>query len=86
MKVQRSVSMYSHAFERACKRQIVTDPKSGNVSRIYSYENNVPSWLLSQWLCGNSLGHMMHGYTLLVPMNQRVLNKLGKEDNISGHK
>ena len=54
MKVQRSVSMYSHAFERACKRQIVTDPKSGNVSRIYSYENNVPSWLLSQWLCGNS--------------------------------
>ena len=54
MKIQRSVSMYSHAFERACKRQIVTDPKSGNASRICSYENNVPSWLLSQWLCGNS--------------------------------
>ena len=31
-------------------------------------------------------GHMMYGYTLLVPMNQRVLNKLSKEHNISGHK
>ena len=29
---------------------------------------------------------MMYGYTLLVPMNQRVLNKLSKERNISGHK
>ena len=26
------------------------------------------------------------GYTLLVPMNKRVLNKLSKEHNISGHK
>ena len=31
-------------------------------------------------------GHMMYGYTLLVPMNQRVLNKQNKERNISGHK
>ena len=28
---------------------------------------------------------MMYGYTLLVPLNQRVLNKLSKEHNISGH-
>ena len=34
----------------------------------------------------HALGHMMYGYTLLVPMNQRVLNKLSKEHNISGHK
>ena len=27
----------------------------------------------------------MYGYTLLVPMNQKVLNKLSKERNISGH-
>ena len=32
------------------------------------------------------IGNMMYGYTLLVPMNQRVLNKLRKERNISGHK
>ena len=31
----------------------------------------------------HALGHMMHGYTLLVSMNQRVLNKLSKEHNIS---
>ena len=28
----------------------------------------------------------MYGYTLLVPVNQRVLNKLSKERNISRHK
>ena len=30
----------------------------------------------------HALGHMMYGYTLLVPINQRVLNKLSKEHNI----
>ena len=28
-------------------------------------------------------GHIMYGYTLLVPMNQSVLNKFSKERNIS---
>ena len=32
-----------------------------------------------------ALGHLIHGYTLLVPMNQRVLNKQSKERNVSGH-
>ena len=32
------------------------------------------------------LGYMMYDYTLLVTMNQRVLNKLSKEHNITGHK
>ena len=32
------------------------------------------------------LEHMMYSYTLLIPMNQRVLNKRSKERNISGHK
>ena len=31
-----------------------------------------------------ALRHMTYSYTLLVPMNQRVLNKLSKERNISG--
>ena len=34
----------------------------------------------------HELGYMMYGYTLLLPMNQRVLNKLSKEHSISGHK
>ena len=34
----------------------------------------------------HALGHMMYGYTLLLQMNQRVLNKQSKVHNISGHK
>ena len=30
----------------------------------------------------HALGHIMYAYTLLVPMNQSVLNKLTKEGNI----
>ena len=36
------------------------------------------------FVANNTLGYMMYGYTLLV--NQRVLNKLSKEHNISGNK
>ena len=34
----------------------------------------------------HALGHMINGYTLVVPMNQRVLHKPSKKRNISGHK
>ena len=34
MKVEKSVSMLSHAFDWPCKRQIVTDPKLRNASHI----------------------------------------------------
>ena len=34
----------------------------------------------------HALGHMMYRYTLLVPMNQKMLKKSGKERNISGQK
>ena len=40
----------------------------------------------SSFVATHALWHMMYGYTLLVPMNQRVLNKQSKERNISGHK
>ena len=33
-----------------------------------------------------ALGHMIYGYTILVPINQRGLNKLSKEHDINGHK
>ena len=45
-----------------------------------------PSYHHNGFVATHALGHMMHGFTLLVPMNQRVLNKLSKEGNISGHK
>ena len=31
-------------------------------------------------------GHTIYGYTLLVPVNQRVLNKTSMEYNVSSHK
>ena len=50
-------------------------------------ENNVLYRLSPKWLVAtNALGQIMHGYTLLVPVNERVLNKPNKERNISDHK
>ena len=40
MKVEKSVNMHSHAFERPWKRQIVTDTKSRNASHV-SYKINI---------------------------------------------
>ena len=34
------------------------------------------------FLSNHALGHMMCGYTLLVPIKQRVLNKLSKYRNL----
>ena len=45
-----------------------------------------PSYHHNSFVATHVLGHVMCGYTLLVPMNQRVLNKQSKEHNISGHK
>ena len=42
-----------------------------------------PDYHHNGFVATHSLGHMMYGYTLLVPTNQRVLNKLSKEHNIS---
>ena len=45
-----------------------------------------PGYHHNGFVATHAFGHMMHGYTLLVPMNQKVLNKLSKEHNKSGHK
>ena len=45
-----------------------------------------PGYHHNGFMATHALGHMMYSYTLLVPINQRVLNKLNKEHNISGHK
>ena len=41
-----------------------------------------PGYHHNGFMATHPLGHMMRGYTLLVPMNQRVLNKLTKEHNM----
>ena len=42
-----------------------------------------PGYHRNGFVVTSGLGHMMYGYTLPVPMNQRKLNKLSKEHNIS---
>ena len=39
-----------------------------------------PGYHHNGFVATHALGHMMYGYTLLVPMNQKVLNKLSKEN------
>ena len=43
-----------------------------------------PGYHHNGFVATHALGHM-YGSTLLVPMNQKVLNKQSKEHNISGH-
>ena len=45
-----------------------------------------PGYHLNGFVATRALGHIMYSYTLLAPINQRVLKKLSKECNISGHK
>ena len=47
-----------------------------------------PSYHHNDFVATHAFGDMMHGYTLLVPMNQIVLNKLCKEHRVplSGYK
>ena len=40
----------------------------------------------NDFVATHTLGRMLYGYTLLVPMSQRVLNKPSKEHNGSGYK
>ena len=42
-----------------------------------------PGYQHNGFVATHALGQMMYGYTLLIPMNRRVLNKLSKEHNIT---
>ena len=44
------------------------------------------SYHYNSFMATHALKHMLYSYTFLVPINQKVLNKLSKELNISGHK
>ena len=44
-----------------------------------------PGYYHNGFVAIHALGHMMYGYTLMVGINQRVINKLSKEDNMSVH-
>ena len=45
-----------------------------------------PDYHHNGFVATHALGLMMYDYTLLVPLNIRVFNKLSKEHNIISHK
>ena len=45
-----------------------------------------PGYHHNVFVATHTIGHMMEGYRLLVPMNQRLLYKPIKERNVSSHK
>ena len=45
-----------------------------------------PDYHHNGFVATRAFGYMMYGYSLLVPMNQRLLNKPSKEHNMSSHK
>ena len=73
---------------------MIHDTQSARISQkqdefnIYAIVKTMctPGYHHNGFVATDALGHMMYGYTLLVPLNQRVLNKLSKKLNISGNK
>ena len=61
MKAEKRVSMHSHAFERQCYRQIVTDTKLSNASHLFfiNFNNNRTRRLIFHFL-PNSLCTCVH--------------------------
>ena len=53
---------------------------------MQSWKQCPPVYHHNGFVASHALGHMIYSYTLQVPMNQRVLNKLSKEHNIISHK
>ena len=63
-------------------------PQKQDEHNIYVIMKTVcsPGYHHNDFVATHALGHMMYSYTLLVPVKQRMLNKLSKEHNISDHK
>ena len=47
---------------------------------------DTPGYHHNGFVATNAFGHIMYGYTLLVPMNQKSVRQVRKERSVSGHK
>ena len=75
---------------------IISDPRDTECSNltkarwynIYAIMKTMcpPGYHHNGFVATHALEHMMYGHTLLVPVNQRDLNKPSKERNINDHK
>ena len=91
--------MNQKVLNKLSKESNISDPQhSAEISQkqggcnIYAIMKTImktmcpPGYHHNGFVATHALGHMRYSYTLLVPMNQRVLNKLHKEHSISDHK
>ena len=77
--------MYKHLTYKGSK--VIHNTQSAQISQkqdgrnIYVIMKTMcpPDYHHNGFVATHALGHMIYGYTLLVPMNQRVLNKQSKE-------
>ena len=70
----------AHRVLKACKS------KMGIIYIYVIIKTMCPSgYQHNGFIATHAFGHMTYGYILL-PMNQRMPNKLSKEGNVSGHK
>ena len=73
---------------------MIHDTQSAQISQkqdepnIYAIIETIypPDFHHNDFVATGAFGHTMYGYTLLVPMNQRVLDKKIKGHNINGQK
>ena len=66
---------------------VIIDPRQDGCN-IYAIMKTMfpPGYHRNGFVATHALGQMMYGYTLSIPMNQRLLNEVSKKRNISGHK
>ena len=91
---QRVLSKLSKEHNISKWSWVIHDTQSAQISQKQDERNiyaimkimRPPGYHRNGIVATHEIGHMMYGYTLLVTMNQRVLNKLSKDRNISGHK
>ena len=85
-KPSKECNICGHKWSRT-HRVLKSHKSKMGVIYICNCENNAPTgYHRNGFVATHALGQMMYGYTLLVLINKRVLNKPSKKRNISGHK
>ena len=69
-------------------REVLKSHRKKDERNIYAIMKTMspPGYRHNGFVETHALYHIMYGYTLLVPMKQRVLNTLSKKHNINGHR
>ena len=91
---EQILEQYTYKWSYIYRSSVIHNTQSPQMSQKQN-EHNIyvimkticpPGYQYNGFVATHAPGHMKYGQTLLVPMNQRVVNKLRKKHNISGHK